>query len=80
MRSSRRVDDLHSLRGDDARAAAVSEKGDGITVSSVSFVAIDGHLQFLRIGQLHRFTLIRIQILHIPTGCTEFIMWYCLTS
>lgn len=66
MRDGRRRDHLYRLRGDDTVRCIAQAQGDGITVSPVTLVAINGHLQLLRIRQLHRFTLVRVEVLLIP--------------
>ena len=66
MRDGRGRDHLYCLCGDDTIGHIAEAQGDGITVSSITLVAVNGHLQLLRVRQLHRFTLVGIKILLVP--------------
>lgn len=62
-----RVYQLHALRRDHALIFS-TEQRNGIAVSSVALVTVDGHLELLWIGQFHRLALVGVEILHIPAA------------
>ena len=64
MRYGWRVDQW-SLCCDNVLVFSAKQR-DSVAVSPVTLVAVDGHLKLLRIGQLHRLTLIRVEIFYIP--------------
>ena len=73
MRNGRRVDELHRLCRHDV-LTFTAEKGNGVAVSPVALVAVDGHLQLLRIREFHSLTLVGIKVLDISAGESSSVL------
>lgn len=71
MRYRRRANDLHrSLRAADTGRGISEAHRHGVAVSTISLVAFDGQLEFVRFGEFHCVTLVRIEILAVPAKRT----------